>query len=237
MKKSGEASRLRALEYLKKFRDQRRHDGRNAGKSDLQILRRRMAPFFLHPFYLVMMLLLVGWMKWEPMPYLVSLVAVIALSIFVMLHNRKIRAVVGLFEECAPQSVPEMLGKLDGRVPESNSFAVAFIEKFSEDRRKFDAYSPLSDFQALRNLEGISIFPVVVWIAVMWNNHFPNWIVALATILLLVGYVYTFRLQRKVKTGLAMFDECTPQNADEVLAQLQDDGGNEHAPALIVPSV
>lgn len=229
-------SRLKAIKYLKEFKDKRVRDGSDSGKSDLQILRGRMAPFFVQPLILVAVIFLLDWSEWMPMTYLVIFGIAASVFVVVMLHNRKIRAVVGLFEECGPQSVPEMLAQFGERLPASRSAAVTFMEKFCEDRRKFDAYSPLSDLQALRKLEGISLLPGVLIVALVKQNAFPVWVVVVGGVFFLVSLLYDLRLQRKVRGGLAMFAECTPQTADEVLGRLGDRSGSCYNREPAVPS-
>ena len=163
-----------------------------------------------------------GLNHWSGWVVLAVLLCVIAVYYVTSAHDRRIESALSLFDEGVPQQARELLARIEvgsEPMPESRGKAIASLEKFSEHRRKYDAYSPLSDLQALRarcQTSGPGLMLFVFMATGSWHEWKTVMLVSMV-VFFVIWHCNQWRLRR----ALALFDECIPQNADEVLARVE----------------
>lgn len=110
---------------------------------------------------------------------------------------------------------------------------IGFLKKFRDHRRNYDAYSKDSDLAALRKRErsfsGYFLAPCLL--VLFLSSHWSGWAIV-AAVFALGGAIAGFLEQRKIRRALALFDECAPQDIDEVLRRI---GGEGEFPSRIPP--
>ena len=225
MKASEQRSRLKTIAFLKKFRDKRRKAGAPSKRTDLQALRMR-SNWKSPSVYLVISIA----MLWEAVAgtpfYPVIVVALVGLLWGFFIHRRT-AAALGLFDEFTPQDVGELLARIESSDDPIRKKAVAFLEKFSERRRKYDAFSPKSDLTVLRWHHDQSfpyiLAPFAVFVLTRRADwHFWNgWFIAALVGGILPGLIGNPYSSRKSAAALALFDECAPQSVDELLELIE----------------
>ena len=239
MSASEDASRRKAIEFLRKFRDKRRRSGRGADKSDLRVLRDKRDSGYVWIAYPLVVVVL-QWVGWYGSGW--SLLALIGGLLVggavVWMRHRVMDHAIGLFDQSTPQGANELLSQLD----HGDDFregprgkAIDYLKRFSERRRNFDAYSPLTDLQALRKAyrQGppLSLFPlftmVIFSMTAARDKVGSGWLYA-AVILGLVLLVAQMMEKRKMGAALGLFEECAPKDVDELLACLESGEAGAH---------
>jgi len=248
MKPSDDESRRKAIAFLRKFREERRA-GRGADKSDLRVLRDKRDSGYVWIAYPLVVVALqgVGWhgSGWSLLALIGGLLAV---GMVVWMRHRVMDHAIRLFDEYTPQGANELLSQLD---PGDDSRegprgkAIDYLKSFSERRRNFDAYSPLTDLQALRKayrqgppLSLIPLFTMVIFsMTAAQEKVGSGWLYA-AVILGLMLHVAQMIQKRKMGAALGLFEEHAPKDVDELLACLESGDERAHTKAeddAIVP--
>jgi len=217
-------SRHKAIEFLKKFRDGRRRGERGSGKSDLQVLRGKTswARDVVAAATLVLLTRLAGWYDWSGWVVVALVLCAVGYYYLSKAYDRRIEGALSLFDEGVPQQAGGLLARIEvdsEPMPESRRKAIASLEKFSGHRRKYDAYSPLSDLQALRarcQTSGPGLMLFVFMAMGSWHEWKTVMLVSMVVL-----FVIWHCSQWKLRRALALFDECIPRSADEVLARVE----------------
>jgi hypothetical protein len=99
--------------------------------------------------------------------------------------------------------------------------AIEYLKKFRDRRRNFDALSTKTDLEVLRdNHDRTSPWGFVLMVVILWRPDRFDWLFSLFVATSLLYSAVSFFHRRKLGAALALFDECTPQSVDDLLARI-----------------